>query len=152
MCGVACTTICRSGPPGSRQPEEHAHAYQRHPFHARHEEDLWTLDKVAEILTTSPHPDRCRLDQLLDWEDKRIALVESALEALVTPVARGRDRGPPPPSPSENGGWASTRCSAGQFTKNSAECFSPSSVQAISNLGSSPPITNRTPSRLDCPG
>ena len=31
-------------------------------------------------------PDRWRLDQLLDWEEKRIALAETALEALVAPV------------------------------------------------------------------
>jgi hypothetical protein len=32
------------------------------------------------------HPDRWRLDQLLAWEEKRIALAEAALEALVAPV------------------------------------------------------------------
>ncbi len=31
------------------------------------------------------HPDRWRLDQLLAYEEKRIALTEAALEALVTP-------------------------------------------------------------------
>jgi len=31
------------------------------------------------------HPDRWRLDQLLAWEEKRMALAEAALEALVTP-------------------------------------------------------------------
>ncbi len=31
------------------------------------------------------HPDRWRLDQLLAWEDKRMALAEAALEALVAP-------------------------------------------------------------------
>ncbi|MDN5745099.1 MAG: hypothetical protein L0H31_08255 [Nocardioidaceae bacterium] len=34
------------------------------------------------------HPDRWRLDQLLDWEEKRMALAEEALDALVAP---GRD-------------------------------------------------------------
>lgn len=32
---------------------------------------------------SSLHPDRWRLDQLLAWEEKRIALAEAALEALV---------------------------------------------------------------------
>jgi hypothetical protein len=32
------------------------------------------------------HPDRWRLDQLLAWEEKRIALAEAALEALVAPT------------------------------------------------------------------
>lgn len=31
------------------------------------------------------HPDQWRLDQLLAWEEKRMALAEAALEALVTP-------------------------------------------------------------------
>ena len=31
------------------------------------------------------HPDRWRLDQLLVWEEKRMALAEAALEALVAP-------------------------------------------------------------------
>ncbi|HET7475925.1 MAG TPA: hypothetical protein VFJ97_07865 [Dermatophilaceae bacterium] len=31
------------------------------------------------------HPDRWRLDQLLAWEEKRMALAEATLEALVTP-------------------------------------------------------------------
>ena len=31
------------------------------------------------------HPDRWRLDQLLAWEEKRIALAEAALEELVAP-------------------------------------------------------------------
>lgn len=32
------------------------------------------------------HPDRWRLDQLLAWEERRMALAEAALEALVAPV------------------------------------------------------------------
>jgi len=32
------------------------------------------------------HPDRWRLDQLLAWEEKRIALAAAALEALVAPA------------------------------------------------------------------
>jgi hypothetical protein len=36
------------------------------------------------------HPDRWRLDQLLGWEEKRMALAEAALAALVQP-----DREPP---------------------------------------------------------
>ncbi len=31
------------------------------------------------------HPDRWRLDQLLTWEEKRMALAEAALDALVAP-------------------------------------------------------------------
>lgn len=31
------------------------------------------------------HPDRWRLDQLLAWEEKRMALAEAAMDALVTP-------------------------------------------------------------------
>ena len=31
------------------------------------------------------HPDRWRLDQLLAWEEKRMALAEAALEDLVAP-------------------------------------------------------------------
>jgi len=31
------------------------------------------------------HPDRWRLDQLLAWEEKRMALAEAVLEALVPP-------------------------------------------------------------------
>lgn len=31
------------------------------------------------------HPDRWRLDQLLAWEEKRMALSEAALEELVAP-------------------------------------------------------------------
>lgn len=31
------------------------------------------------------HPDRWRLDQLLAWEEKRMALAEAALEAVVAP-------------------------------------------------------------------
>jgi len=31
------------------------------------------------------HPDRWRLDQLLAWEEKRMAMAEAALEALVAP-------------------------------------------------------------------
>lgn len=31
------------------------------------------------------HPDRWRLDQLLAWEEKRIALAEAAMAALVVP-------------------------------------------------------------------
>jgi hypothetical protein len=31
------------------------------------------------------NPDRWRLDQLLAWEEKRMALAEAALEALVAP-------------------------------------------------------------------
>jgi hypothetical protein len=31
------------------------------------------------------HPDRWRLDQLLAWEEKRMALAEAALEALLAP-------------------------------------------------------------------
>jgi hypothetical protein len=31
------------------------------------------------------HPDRWRLDQLLAWEEKRMALAQAALDALVAP-------------------------------------------------------------------
>ncbi|RHW27755.1 hypothetical protein D0Z08_07870 [Nocardioides immobilis] len=37
------------------------------------------------------NPDRWPLDQLLAWEEKRVALAEAALEALTAP-----DREPPP--------------------------------------------------------
>lgn len=36
----------------------------------------------APVMT---HPNRWRLDQLLAWEEKRIALAEAALESLVAP-------------------------------------------------------------------
>lgn len=36
------------------------------------------------------HPDRWRLDQLMAWEEKRMARAEAALDALVAP-----DRGQP---------------------------------------------------------
>jgi hypothetical protein len=36
----------------------------------------------APVMT---HPDPWRLDQLLAWEEKRMALAEAALEALVAP-------------------------------------------------------------------
>ena len=36
----------------------------------------------APVMT---HPDRWRLDQLLHWEEKRMALAEAALESLVAP-------------------------------------------------------------------
>ena len=36
----------------------------------------------APVMT---HPDRWRLDQLLAWEEKRMALAEAALEALPGP-------------------------------------------------------------------
>ena len=45
------------------------------------------------------HPDRWRLDQLLAWEEKRIALAEAALEALLAPdreEGRVADLLPPP--------------------------------------------------------
>lgn len=37
----------------------------------------------APVMT---HPDRWRLDQLLTWEEKRMALAEAALGALDTPA------------------------------------------------------------------
>ena len=36
----------------------------------------------APVMT---HPNRWRLDQLLDWEEKRMALAEAALESPVAP-------------------------------------------------------------------
>ena len=36
----------------------------------------------APVMT---HPDRWRLDQLLAWEEKRMALAEAALDGLVAP-------------------------------------------------------------------
>lgn len=36
----------------------------------------------APVMT---HPDRWRLDQLLAWEERRMALAEAALEALIAP-------------------------------------------------------------------
>ena len=41
----------------------------------------------APVMT---HPDRWRLDQLLAWEEKRMALAEAALEALVAPRPASR--------------------------------------------------------------
>ena len=32
------------------------------------------------------HPDRWRLDQLLKWEEKRMELAQSALDAIVSPA------------------------------------------------------------------
>jgi len=34
------------------------------------------------------HPDRWRLDQLLAWEERRMAMAEAALEALLDPDHR----------------------------------------------------------------
>lgn len=34
------------------------------------------------------HPDRWRLDQLLTWEERRMALAEAALRALIEPDRR----------------------------------------------------------------
>ncbi|WP_447925904.1 hypothetical protein [Georgenia muralis] len=34
------------------------------------------------------HPDRWRLDQLLAWEERRMALAEAAMDALVVPDRR----------------------------------------------------------------
>ena len=36
-------------------------------------------------LPVMTHPDRWRLDQLLAWEEKRMALAEATLDALVAP-------------------------------------------------------------------
>jgi len=36
----------------------------------------------APVMT---HPDRWRLDQLMAWEERRMAIAEAALEALVAP-------------------------------------------------------------------
>jgi hypothetical protein len=55
----------------------------------------------APVMT---HPDRWRLDQLLAWEGKRMALAEAALEAL---VVSDREHSPSPtcyPSPSVTAG------------------------------------------------
>lgn len=35
-----------------------------------------------------PHPDRWRLDQLLAWEERRMAQAEAAMEALAAPDRR----------------------------------------------------------------
>lgn len=42
-------------------------------------------DRSLIPLPVMTHPDRWRLDQLLAWEEKRIALAEAALEALIAP-------------------------------------------------------------------
>jgi hypothetical protein len=50
----------------------------------------------APVMT---HPDRWRLDQLLAWEEKRMALAEAALDSLVAPKRDEvtiRDRLPQP--------------------------------------------------------
>ena len=44
----------------------------------------------APVMT---HPDRWRLDQLLAWEEKRMALAEASLEALVAPDREPTIRG-----------------------------------------------------------
>ncbi|WP_310964906.1 hypothetical protein [Nocardioides terrisoli] len=46
-------------------------------------QNLKNRDLVPPPVMT--HPDRWRLDQLLAWEEKRIALAEAALETLVAP-------------------------------------------------------------------
>ena len=50
---------------------------------ARGYQHLKDRDLVPPPVMT--HPDRWRLDQLLAWEEKRIALAEAALDALVSP-------------------------------------------------------------------
>lgn len=42
-------------------------------------------DRALAPAPVMTHPDRWRLDQLLAWEEKRMALAEVALEALVAP-------------------------------------------------------------------
>jgi hypothetical protein len=42
-------------------------------------------DRTLVPAPVMPHPDRWRLDQLLAWEEKRMALAEAALEALISP-------------------------------------------------------------------
>jgi hypothetical protein len=46
-------------------------------------QNLKNRDLVPPPVMT--HPDRWRLDQLLTWEEKRMALAEAVLEALVAP-------------------------------------------------------------------
>lgn len=50
-------------------------------------------DRELEPPPVMTHPDRWRPDQLLAWEEKRMALAEATLEALVAP-----DREPTPVS------------------------------------------------------
>ena len=46
-------------------------------------QNLKNYDLVPPPVMT--HPDRWRLDQLLTWEEKRMAMAEAALEALLAP-------------------------------------------------------------------
>ena len=46
-------------------------------------QNLKNYDLVPPPVMT--HPDRWRLDQLLTWEEKRMAMAEAALRALVEP-------------------------------------------------------------------
>lgn len=46
-------------------------------------QNLKDRDLVSPPVMT--HPDRWRLDQLMTWEERRMALAEAALEALVAP-------------------------------------------------------------------
>ena len=43
------------------------------------------MDRELVPPPVMPHPDRWRLDQLIAWEDRRMALAEAALDALVEP-------------------------------------------------------------------
>jgi len=49
-------------------------------------QNLKNRDLVPPPVMT--HPDRWRLDQMLAWEEKRMALAEAALEALIAPTHR----------------------------------------------------------------
>jgi len=49
-------------------------------------QNLKNRDLVPQPVMT--HPDRWRLDQLLAWEERRMAMAEAALEALLDPDHR----------------------------------------------------------------
>ena len=59
----------------------------------------------APVMT---HPDRWRLDQLMAWEEKRIALAEAALEALPGPNGRSQPSPTCSRNPSDDGEPADT--------------------------------------------
>ena len=61
------------------------------------------------------HPDRWRLDQLLAWEEKRMALAEAALEALVAPGREPTYRHRPAPPTQATA--ADGMMHAGEFSK-----------------------------------
>jgi hypothetical protein len=56
------------------------------------------------------HPDRWRLDQLLAWEERRMAMAEAALKALLAPAGNRRPSPTCSPSPRDVVGWRDIAC------------------------------------------